>query len=100
MGGHLGSLLPLILPLAQMVKAMVSVLKAMVSNNNKAMDSSPCTPANSSLCIGSPSILFSNQSIHSPHNLVNHLPSPSRQLSQVFLILQRRILQCDSSLLS
>merc|ERR1712055_431155 len=37
--GHLGSLLPSILHLAQMLKVMVSVLKATVSNS-KAMDSS------------------------------------------------------------
>merc|ERR1712192_97177 len=74
--GRLSSLLPSILPLAQMLKAMVNVLKATMVSNSKDMDSSPYIPANSSLCI------------HSPHNLVNHLPSPSRQLSQVFLILQ------------
>merc|ERR1719234_1482319 len=85
--GRLGSLLPSILPLVRMLKAMVSsILKAMVSNS-KAMDSSLCIPANSSLHINSHGILFSSQCIHSPHNLVNHLPSPSRQLNQVFLIL-------------
>merc|ERR1719285_1530951 len=69
--GHLGSLLPSTQPTAQTLKAMVGVLKAMVSNS-KAMDSSQCIPANS-LCI------------NSLHSLVTHLPSPSRQLSQVFL---------------
>merc|ERR1719180_372416 len=73
--GRLGSLLPSILPLAQILKAMVSsILKAMVSNS-KAMDSSLCIPTNSSLHINSHGILFSSQCIHSPHNLVNHLPS-------------------------
>merc|ERR1719234_758219 len=86
--GRQGSLLPSILPLARMLKAMVSVLKAIVSNS-KAMDSSHSIPANNSLCINSHGILFSCRCIHSPHNLVNHLPSRSRQLSQVFLTLQR-----------
>merc|ERR1719180_471633 len=84
--GRLGSLLPSILPLAHMLKAMVGVIKDMDSNS-KAMDSSLCIPANSSRCINSHSIPLGSLCIHSPHNLVNHLPSPSKQLSKVFLIL-------------
>merc|ERR1719285_1561572 len=82
--GHLDSLLPSTQPMAQMLKAMVS--------NSKAMDSSQCIPANSRLCINSRSILLSSLCIHSLHSLVNHLPSSSRQLSQMFLNLH---LQCD-----